>query len=187
MSERDDESQKMPSAEWIAQLNAAWPDIDATIRPMLRANLGSPGEAQDAVQDAYLRMRNCNDPDASRDIKGYAHSVAKRVLAQRLQKRARRQRTIEKFSAELQRGDENVLSPDRVRAAQEKFELVARVFEALPAHVQLAYEAVRFYGESVKSIAARLGVKEHTVYRYLRHAHEEFAKALASVGERDHD
>ncbi len=186
MSERDDESQKMASAEWIALLNAAWREIDDNIRPLFRANLGSRGEAEEAVHEAYLRMRNRLDPKAPRDLKAYAYAVAKRVMAQRLQKSSRRQRRlVERFAAEreLRGGDENAPSLDGVQVAQETVVLLAQTLDALPAPVRLAYEAFHFDGEPVKSIAARLGIKEHKVYQHLNRAHEQFAKALASAGQ----
>jgi RNA polymerase sigma factor (sigma-70 family) len=181
--------QTQPSADWIERLDATWPEIGADCFCSLRAKLKSKQEAHDATQEAYLRIRNHRNPSAILDLKSFAHRVAGNVATDRLRKRSRDLPLDGSFDVEerLQRDFDELRSPEGMCAEQKKREVLARVLEQLPADIKLVCQA-SLNGEAVKSIADRLGIKTHTVYRDLREAHKLLAEMVMLMpGERDNE
>jgi RNA polymerase sigma-70 factor (ECF subfamily) len=184
-----DEPQTLPSGDRIEQLDAAWPKIAADVGPLLRAKLKSKEDADDATHEAYMRIRNHADPAIIRNLSGFAYIVARNVATDRLRERSRHLRLDGQPDVEqqLQRDFDERRSPEGIYAEQEKREVLARALEQLPARIKLVCEA-HLDGQDVKSIAERLGIKLHTVYRDLRDAHELLAAiAMRMRGERNNE
>src|SRR5262245_45486059 len=88
----------MPDQEWFTtQFEANRPRLEAVAYRML----GSHAEAEDAVQETWIRLRR-TDPDASENVGGLLTPVVGRVCLDRL--RSRRARPEDPTDGELQRG-----------------------------------------------------------------------------------
>jgi RNA polymerase sigma factor (sigma-70 family) len=123
-----------------------------------------------------------------KDLGGFAYRVAERVAAGRRRARERHLRLNMDFvtEQEMQRDDASRDSPERAYAEQQALALAEQAFEQLPAAEKLVWEA-HLDDEPVRSIAARLDIKQYKVYRLLRAAHERLTAAtgMRADGERD--
>lgn len=171
--------------EPLDSFHEKWFRIEPAVIRLLRARLKSADEARSASHAVYLKLRERSATATILDLESYARTVAKRMAAGWLRKDAGRLRLnlrcLEQQSAS--RGDADELTPERICAGQQEFARTAEVFKQLPVETQHICEA-RAKGEEIKSIAERLGLKQHTVYRRLDSARQWLSETLGLAGDR---
>jgi RNA polymerase sigma factor (sigma-70 family) len=162
-----------------------WSKVEAAIVRYLRVRLKSTADALRVSDAVYWKVRNCSKTATILDLESYAITAAKRLEAGWRRKNARQLRLNLRFLEQqsASRGDADELTPERICAGQQEFARTAEVFKQLPVESQLICEASA-KGEEIKSIAARLGLQQHTVYRRLRSARQWLRETLGLAGDR---
>lgn len=139
--------------------------------------VGSRAEAEDVVQDAYLRFV----PDESDDSvphKGYLFQIV-RNLSFNLRRRKKRDKSIPADNIPWWALPTAVETPEDDLLFCERVKSVADAVEALPQKTRLILEMYRFDGLSLKEIAKALDISVTTVHRLLNDATNAIKKKMA--------
>lgn len=95
--------------DWLAE---RFEDHRTHLRAVAYRMLGSPGEADDAVQEAWLRLSR-SDPQGIENLGGWLTTVVARVCLDQLRSRqSRREESLETHEPEAAEGRPNGLDPE---------------------------------------------------------------------------
>ncbi len=161
-----------------------WLRVEAAVLRYLRVRLKCPDKARDALHDVYLQIRECSDTATILHLESYALTVARNIAAGRCRVHSRRSRLDKDFQNQesVSRGDADERTPERIYDEQDYLERAAEALNQLPTETQRICEA-RAKGETIKSIAERLDLELHTVYRRLRSARQWLREKLGLAGD----
>ena len=148
------------------------------------ARLGSPEEAEDALQELWLRLLKAED----RPVENAAAYVLRAAanLATERRRSAVRLTKLETEWAESRMLLESPPSVEQRLLLQQRLQRAQRVFDAMPARTRTAFFMFRCEGISQRDIADRLGISLSGVEKLLRRAYRQF-EALAAEEESDAD
>jgi RNA polymerase sigma factor (sigma-70 family) len=123
-----------------------------------------PGEAEDLVQEVFLRMQMRGAGAAIDNVEGYLFTIAANVLAQRYgQGWDWRRRSLIEDAAEPR----EEISPERALIAKQSVEVVLAGIESLPPRMGEAFALHRFEEMSYQAIARRMGNSPRTVEKLI--------------------
>jgi len=135
----------------------------------IRRRVPDPGEAEDLLQDTFLRVSQRAAPDEVAHFEGYLYRTAESVLADRY-----RRRSVRRADAHI------VLEPDEHRAedadalrallARERLRAVSASLMALPDRTRAVFVLRRLEGLRYSEIATRLKVSLSTVEKDMARA-----------------
>jgi len=140
-------------------------------RKMLRVCSGeSPEDAEDLVQESYLKYLEVNHRSPVANEEGYLITVIKNLLPDFWSRRNQRIALLRSFKAIVQQMDEEsesdvALSPD----VEKQEELLRRAMERLPPSLLKAIE-LDMQGVPDAEIARQLGIAVTSVKKYLSRA-----------------
>lgn len=140
---------------------------DALVR-FLRSRLRSEAEANEAAQEAYLRLLQLDNGAQPSFLRAYLFKVAGNVATDMLRQRTTRLRNA-------QATDQAPLeapAQERSLIAREQLALVSGALEELPPRCREAFRLSREDGRSTAEIARILGVSDRMVRLYLERALE---------------
>jgi RNA polymerase sigma-70 factor (ECF subfamily) len=145
-------------------MDAAAPDEFDAHRPRLLAVayrlLGSVADAEDAVQDAYLRWRGADRAGIEVPEAWLVRTVANLCMDRLGSARARRERVFERLPEPVFDGDP-ILGPAEIAVQRESVSLaVLQLMERLTPTERAVYVLREAFGYSHKEIAGMLGVSE---------------------------
>lgn len=151
------------------------------LRNFLRRQFPTISDAEDVVQESFLRVwkaRPCGSPAA---IRGFLFTTAKRIALDIL----RRRRCGPFVPVEPREMewivDERCSTPDLVNH-REEVALLAEAVSKLPLRSQTVLRYARLEGASVRETAARLGIGESTAERHVRSGVRWCAEYLRAYG-----
>jgi len=140
----------------------------STLKGRLARRLGSADAADEALQEAYLRMERMGQIGAVRRPQSYLFQVALNIAAdlRRSEKRRLARSEIERV---LQL-EQDELDPERIAEGRSSVGALVRALDALPPRPRAILVAARLDGLTHAAIAARFGISTRLVERELKRA-----------------
>lgn len=159
-----------PSPTKAGSPSAPAPDVQALAQayaPALRRYFqkkAPSGEAEDLVQEVFLRMQVRGEGAAIDNVEGYLFTVAAHVLAQRYAGGWdwRRRTLIEDASEPREE-----ISPERALISKQSVEMVLAAIDGLPPKMGQAFALHRFEEMTYEAIARRMGNSPRTVEKLI--------------------
>lgn len=147
------------------------------LRGYLRHRL-SPMEAEDVIQDVFLRLFQCASCHTVTFPKSYLFETAQAVLIDRRRRAATR---CASMHCELTDSHHpaNELSPLRILLGREQLNAVETVIECLPLRTREIIIAIRVEGASLKSLAERYQISTSAVEKHIGRALRALSAAFA--------
>jgi RNA polymerase sigma factor (sigma-70 family) len=150
------------------------PDVERLFREhntallrFIAAKLGSEHEAKEIAQEAYVQLLRLNHPEAISYQRAFLFKTAANLAVDRLRQRGRRAHVTAMPDLDLAVFE---LTPERQVAGEQSIAVVRAAVEELPAKCRQAFLLHRLHDLSCEEIAARLGIRERMVRRYVARA-----------------
>lgn len=160
-----------PPSPQAAGLEAVFLDMRPLLLRRVRA-MGARGDAEDVLQDVWLRLRSQSGPIANPEA--YLHRMAYTVMLDRRRgerRSAARDGAWSSHAMPPERGDAIDADAERQVIARETLLAVAARLEALGDPAALIFRRHRIGGETQRAIAVDLGMGLSTVEKHLRRAY----------------
>lgn len=125
-------------------------------------------EAEDLVQEVFLKMQTRSTTDAIHNIEGYLFRTAATVLVDR--HRARGVEWLPHDAVPAANQPHEDISPERVLMGKESMDLVIAALEGLPPRTREAFVLHRFEEMTYGAIAKRMGISIKTVEKLVSRA-----------------
>lgn len=150
------------------------------LQAFFRRRLASPQDAEDHLQELYLRVLASTESNKVANWRGFLLRAASNLVTDAFRRGSARQadRHVDLGEAE------NVAdprSPERIVATREEIEIVRAALLELDPVRREAYLLARFEGLSQKAIAARLGIEPVMVGRHIERVGIILARKLAQA------
>ena len=146
-------------------------DMRGKLLAWFRRRVPDPSEAEDLLQDSFLRVTQRHGDDAVANFEGYLYSTAESVLADR-----RRRRVVRSADAHvpLEPDGHRTEDADALRAllAKEKLRRAAAALTSLPERTRTVFILRRIEGMRYLEIATRLHISVSAVEKHMARAVE---------------
>lgn len=121
---------------------------------------GSRAEAEDLVQEAWLRFDEASDGRFLEDAKGYLYRIVRNLAfdGQRRLVRERRLIAAEGYEQAAETCPDRTPTPETVALYRDEIRCVMAAMAELPERTRIAFEMHRFGGATLKEIAAYLDI-----------------------------
>ena len=121
---------------------------------------GSHAQAEDLVQEAWLRFVEASQRRLIDDARGYLYRIVRNLAFDSLRRLAREQRLIAPDSYEAAAGTfaDETPTADRVAISKREVQRVVEAMAELPERSRIAFEMHRFGGAKLREIADFLGI-----------------------------
>lgn len=153
-------------------------------RPKLLAfltrRLGSPAEAEDALQEVWVKLETGGPPGPVADPLPYLFRICENVARDARRSEARRHAREGHWaerSADWSTGDPAMASPEEIAIERDRLARVAAGLRALPDRTRQVFTAFRLDGTPQKDIARDHGISVSAVQKHLQRA---YAAVLAA-------
>ncbi len=148
--------------------------------PVLRryfARKANPADADDLVQDVFLRLQARADRAPTQNVEGLLFAIARGVLIDRYRVDATYNAHLQEFLDDAEvRADE--LSPERIVEGRQDFARAIEAILKLPPRMRSAVTMHRFEKLSYSAIAKRMGVTKAAVQDLMSRAFERIVRDL---------
>jgi RNA polymerase sigma-70 factor (ECF subfamily) len=143
-------------------------DDYAVLKGQLARHLGSPDVAEDALQEAYLRLQRMDNIGVVQHPRTYLFRIALNIAADRRRSESRR---LARSEVELLlRLEHDELDPERVAEGRSSIRTLVQALNELPPRRREILVAARLEGLDYPKIAARFGISTRYLERELKHA-----------------
>lgn len=151
------------------------------LRAFLHRNFPKLRDADDLVQESYLKLLEARQSGTIRSVKSYLFSIARNVAFSFFRrKRVTHEVSVGDFGAfSVLESDEDVVSSVSTR---QELALVVDAMDRLPARCREILILWALEGVSCSEIAGRLGISEHTVRTQLGRGTKRCAEYLRAKG-----
>ena len=139
------------------------------IRGFLRRRVNSPEQADDLLQQVFLRLMGRADWKEVRNPEAYLRATARHVLADFYRTQNSRDKGVVLEYQESWHADET-WQPDKSLLSHELVNRLAAVLESLSPKVQRAFVLSRVYGHTYKQIGEILSISPRTVEKHVAKA-----------------
>ncbi|MCI0592389.1 RNA polymerase sigma-70 factor (ECF subfamily) [Chromohalobacter marismortui] len=158
----------MDAHEWNAELEDVFANHRLRLCKLATRILG-PDQADDVVQDAYLKVSQAQSAFAIKQPLAYACRVVRNLAIDR-QRRCQFESTL--FRAEEQGAAVAAPtgSPEAIEIDRQAMERVVRALDELPERTRRAFELYRMGGHTQREVAEQLGVSTTLVNFMIRDA-----------------
>lgn len=133
-------------------------------------------DADDLVQEVFVRLAKRSDLDSIERIEGYLFQTAASVLADRYRHDRRQPEIVESFEETVH--GEAVLTPERVLMDRQSLDLVIQGLYALPERTRHIFVLYHFENVRQTEIAARFHMPVSTVEKHMARANKQLLKRL---------
>ncbi|MDB5970021.1 MAG: polymerase sigma-70 factor, subfamily [Hydrocarboniphaga sp.] len=151
-----------------SELEALFREHHVRLVRFLSLRLGSREEAQEAAQEAYIRLLQREGSPADDNIRALLYVTARNIAIDRLRERRRHGLWAE---AQLQASDaesgHDAATPERIVAGQQQLGRLQRLIQDLPPKCRYAFIRYKFHGSDYAIIAGELGLTESMVRKYV--------------------
>ena len=147
-----------------SELESLFREHNEALLRLLMTRLGSPDDAREVAQEAYVRLLNLDDTRLISHQRAYLFRIAQNLATDRL-----RQREKQRQSRELEVFDEIDVAADPLRsaAAGEEIRFLQNVMQELPPKCRRAFVLHRFRGISFAEIADDMQLTERMIRIYV--------------------
>lgn len=149
----------------------------------LLARTGDQGEAEDIVQEVWLKIRQPSAPVANG--RAYLYRIAQNLVVDRVRERHRRMQRERRWSEDREEPGSHSLEPidpsDNAESAmvrREEVALVASAIGNLPEGARRVFELHKIEGLSHADVAAQLGISKSGVEKHMAVAMKYLRRAL---------
>lgn len=172
-----------------AGLSALFARHRGELERFLAARCGNPDEAQDLVQDLWLKVGTLAAAGPIANGRAYLFRMANNLVLDRRRSQQRAMRRDHQWLAEA--GDGVTMAEDRPDPApradeelarEEEAEVLRRAIAALPPGAQRALTLHRFEGLPQGEVAERMGISRSGVEKHLAVAMRHLRNSLADCG-----
>lgn len=166
-------------------LALVYQDMRAELTRFLTARLGDAGEAEEAVQELYLRLHGAGQGGPVGNARAYLYRAAQNVALDRVRERRRRRARDDAWadlSYDRGAGGEPIDGNADAEAALVENERVAALsaaIDALPAGARRVFMLHKIDGVPHAAIAGELGISRSGVEKHLSLAMAHLRRALA--------
>lgn len=148
-------------------------------RRLLVARLGSADEADDVIQELWLRLDQTRGPIA--EPLGYLYRMAANLATDR-RRGALRREARETAWAEAHGDTGAAEDAERAMLARERLAEVETALAAMPERVAAAFRLYRFEELPQKQVAARMGISVSRVEQLLQDAYRRLYRRVGGGG-----
>ena len=138
------------------------------LKRYLHGKMNSPEDAEEVVQEAFLRLQGVQDWNRIQNPKAYLYKTAHHIVIEHYKKNA--QFAIDSLSGIE---DFDVIDPganlETQLIAQQEMEIISRVITQLPQRCREAFVLKKYRQLSHKDIAAIMDISVKTVEKHLAH------------------
>lgn len=122
--------------------------------------IGSRAQAEDLVQEAWLRFDTASKGRFLEDAKGYLYRIVRNLAldGQRRMFRENRLITRDNFDQAAALCPDDTPTPETVALYKDEIQCVVKAMAELPERTRIAFEMHRFGGAKLKEIAAFLSI-----------------------------
>ncbi|BAV63382.1 sigma-70 family RNA polymerase sigma factor [Sphingobium cloacae] len=159
-----------------------WHAHRATLVESATALVGDRGNAEDIVQEAWLRFNRPPDQERSRLVThpvGYLYRIVRNLAIDFL----RKQRTSETIEAPGDPDAETVASPlpspEQHALDRDELRAVETALSALPERTRTIFELYNYHGVTMQDIAARMHISVGLVHLLIKQAVTHCANAIS--------
>jgi RNA polymerase sigma-70 factor (ECF subfamily) len=156
----------------------------AELLRFLRARTGEPSEAEDILQDLWLRLQTQRRGPVSNG-RAYLFQMANHLVLDRVRERRRRARRDQQWTESVQSQDtvagEPVApepEPSQALIEQEELRRLEAAIATLPERAREAFRLHKVEGCSHADVAARLGISRSGVEKHIAVAMRHLRQAL---------
>jgi RNA polymerase sigma-70 factor (ECF subfamily) len=142
---------------------------------LIAAKLGSKQEAHEVAQEAYVKLLSLEHREAVSYLRAFLFKTAANLATDRLRRRSRRAFVMSGASLDRAVFD---LSPEREVAGEQAIARMREAIDELPPKCREAFLLYRIEELSCEEIAARLGLQQRMVWKYIARALEYIRKRL---------
>jgi RNA polymerase sigma factor (sigma-70 family) len=175
-----------PAADTLAEAPAVIPDrsqalVDfyrnhhATLVRFVTVQTGSFDDAQEVVQEAYVRTLAMERPGTIRFLAGYLWRIAMNLAINRKKQQADRARLWREAPRPLA---EDEPSTDRLVEGQERLALIERALRELPPKCREAFVLHVLRGLKFEEVGRVMGISERMAYKHVGRALEHLQSCL---------
>ena len=140
-------------------------------QPLLRyfrRRISPPEEADDLVQEVFLRLSRRADLGSINRVESYLFRVARSALADRFRKQART--PVQMVSYDDSMHGEAGITPERVYSGRQAFEQLIEALAELPDRTRRIFVLYHLENMKQKDIANRLGISLSTLEKHMARA-----------------
>jgi RNA polymerase sigma factor (sigma-70 family) len=142
-------------------------ELTERLRRFVRARLTNRQDAEDVIQDAYLRVLRYSAENVVENREQLLFSAARNLAVDSLRRRRAREKTAVEFSV-LAAADWP--ASDEVVDAKQRLAHVEAAIASLPARCREVFLMHRIDGQSYSRIAARAGISVSAVEKHIARA-----------------
>ena len=137
---------------------------EALVR-FLRGRVGSHSEALEVAQEAYVRLLSLDEPGAVSYLRAFLFKTAANIAIDR----HRRHRSYDKVAdgGPLFTEFAENRTPERLVAGEQTLRRLGSLIESMPAKCRAAFVMSQIHGLDAATIAARLGITDSMVRKYI--------------------
>jgi RNA polymerase sigma-70 factor (ECF subfamily) len=126
--------------------------------------IGDWSQAEDLVQDAYLRFTSASPAQPVEEPVGYLYRIVRNLALDRHRRRQREARIIERDSGQADSVAEDRPSPETEAVHRAELRVLMAALDELPERTRIALEMHRFGGCKLREIAEHLGISSSTAH-----------------------
>jgi RNA polymerase sigma factor (sigma-70 family) len=140
----------------------------------------SSSDAEDLVQEVFLKMQSTKFGSPIENLEGYIFSTARSVLIDHYRENFKQGSASAELAALFQ-GAYDALSPERIAIGQEEYLCVINTISELPPRTKLAFELHRYENLTYQAISERMGISRESVKDLMHRALVRIAEELRAV------
>lgn len=159
-----------------SRIDALFRDHNEALVRFLRNRLRSDSEAEEAAQEAYVRLLQLDESEQPSFMRAYLFKVAANVATDILRRNATRLRGLSQVDASSIQLPVQEISCE----ARQQLTIVSNALDELPPRCREAFRLSRDGGSSTTEIAKLLDVSDRMVRLYLERALEHIQYRLQS-------
>lgn len=172
-----------PGTRSLSGLSQVYADMRGELLRFLTSRLGDAGEAEEVVQELYLKVQNAPEgPIAS--PRAYLYRAAQNLALDRVRLRHRRMSRDGEWLASNHLASPNGelvdgrVDAERLLEEQERSEALAAAIETIPPGAGRVFRMHKLQGISHAEIARRLGITRSGVEKHMAVAMAHLRKAM---------
>ncbi len=169
LSPTNDLSNDLYGLQEQAEIERLYRDHNDSLLRFLSIKLGSPHEAKDVAQEAYVKILGLDRKGEINHLQAYLFKTANNLAINRLKQRSRRKEAQNIDIHEVDITDENALTERSVDARTKLNKLDAIILE-IPPKCRMAFLLYKMEGLEYSEIAQRMQISESMVRKYVLRA-----------------